>query len=79
MSSHVKRVNLLVVGISFLVLRIFLLGIKGCTAESMKYKFYKFCFLQAYSSYMKGGVSFELQKWKEALELFGRARYNNCF
>ncbi|KXJ06382.1 Signal recognition particle subunit SRP68 [Exaiptasia diaphana] len=29
---------------------------------------------QAYASYMKGSVSFELQKWKEALELFGRAR-----
>lgn len=29
---------------------------------------------QAYSSYMKGNVSFELQNWKEALELFGQAR-----
>ncbi|EDO32726.1 predicted protein, partial [Nematostella vectensis] len=29
---------------------------------------------QAYSSYMKGSVSFELQNWKEALELFGRSR-----
>ena len=29
---------------------------------------------QAYSSYLKGSVSFELQEWKEALELFGRAK-----
>ncbi|RMX59028.1 hypothetical protein pdam_00022032 [Pocillopora damicornis] len=30
---------------------------------------------QAYASYMKGSVSFELQNWKEAFELFGHAQY----
>lgn len=29
---------------------------------------------QAYASYMKGSVSFELQNWKEAFELFGHAQ-----
>ena len=30
---------------------------------------------QAYASFMKGSVSFELQNWKEALELFRQAKY----
>ena len=31
-------------------------------------------FKQAYASFMKGSVSFELQNWKEALELFRQAK-----
>ena len=35
--------------------------------------FMYFCF-QAYSNWMQGNITFELQKWQEALDAFGQSR-----